>query len=281
MNAAFFFSITGGLLAGALHLTAQDRLIVPDGSAPAGDSLLLPVSLAGPSPVVAMQFDIRVVTSVVEVLAPLPAGESNHRAMSRELEDGWRRVVVFSRSNALLPKEVVIDLPMVMSATTAGQPAPMIRIEGLFFALADGTKIIPSIQRGPLDTWFRANFSEAELEVPSIYGDSSDPDGDGLPNLVEYGLGGSPLLDDATLLPVVNAETGPAGEDLWRLTFWKARNTPGVVVEPQLSPNLVDWTTLPATPTGEEDATGIEFSTTVDRTGSSRQFIRVNVRRSE
>ena len=105
-----------------------------------------------------------------------------------------------------------------------------------------------------------------------LLGDESDPDGDGLPNLVEYGVGGSPLFYDALLLPAITTENGPGGEDLWRMTYRKSKTADGVVVEPQISGNLVDWTALTSTPTGEEDAVSIEFSAAVDRTGSPRQF---------
>jgi hypothetical protein len=273
--------LAGCVLAGSLSAKAQDKLIVPDGSAPSGESLLLPLSIAGPSPVVAMQFDVRFTKSIVDVLGPITAGDSNHRVMSREVGEGLRRVVVFSRSNALLPKDVVIDLPMLMAGTAPGTPSPMLRIEGLCFALENGTKITPAIQRGPIDSWFASNFTPAELQVPSIYGDDRDPDGDGLPNIVEFGVGGSPFTWDAPLLPAVTTETGPGGEDLWRMTYRKSKMANGVVVEPQISGNLVDWTALTATPTGAEDAVSIEFKAAVDRAASPRKFMRLNVRRSE
>lgn len=268
---------------------SPDKLIVPDGSAPAGESLLLPLSIAGPSPVVAMQFDVRFTKSIVDVLGPIAAGDSNHRIMSREVSAGLRRVVVYSRSNALLPKDVIIDLPMVMMVAGAppppggssASPSPMIRIEGLCFALENGTKITPAIQRGPVDSWFFSHFTPAELQVPSIYGDSSDPDGDGLPNLIEFGVGGSPFTYDAPLLPAVTTETGPGGEDLWRMTYRKSKTANGVVIEPQISPNLVDWTALIATPTGAEDALSIEMTTSVDKAAAPRRFMRLSVRRSE
>ncbi len=275
---ALLFSVL--LTAGAFGQTA-DKLIVPDAAAPSGESLLLPMSIAGTSPVVAMQFDVRFTKAVVDVLGPIAAGDSNHRVMSREVSEGLRRVVVFSRSNATLPKDVVIDVPMVMAASNGGPVAPVLKIEGLCFALENGTKITPSIQRGPIDTWLTTHFSATELQVPSIYGDDADPDGDGLPNLLEFGMGGSPLLSQPSLVPAITLETGPAGEDIWRMTYQKSKDASGVVVEPQVSDNLVDWTALTTIPTGSEDATTIQMTATFDRTGKARQFLRLNVRRTE
>ncbi len=276
------FVMCGLLLAAARPVCfAQDKLIIPDAAAPAGESLLLPMAIAGPSPVVAMQFDVRFTKTIVDVLGPIAAGDSNHRVMSREVSEGLRRVVVYSRSNATLPKDVIIDLPVVMAAANGGTVAPVLNVEGLCFALENGTKITPAIQRGPINTWFASHFTPQELRVPSIYGDGADPDGDGLPNLVEYGLGGLPFSADIPLVPAMTMEGGAGGEDLWTMTYRKSKTAAGVVVEPQISGNLVDWTALTATPTGAEDAVSIELSASVDRAASPRRYMRLSVKRSD
>jgi len=260
---------------------AQDKLILPDAAAPPGESILLPMSIAGTSPVVAMQFDVRFTKEVVDVLGPIAAGDSNHRVMSREMSDGLRRVVVFSRSNAVLPKDVIIDLPMVMASGNGSTVAPVLRIQGVSFALEDGTQVTPVIQRGPIDEWLLGHFSAADLQVPSIYGDNADIDTDGLPNLVEYALGGSPFTFDGPLVPVVGIVNNAGGEGLLKLTWHKSRSASGVVIEPQFSENLVQWTPLAASPTGVEDAASIEFSASLDRNAKAKAFLRLNVRRQE
>lgn len=269
------------LLMPGMSVLGQDKLILPDAVAPSGESLLLPLSVAGSSPVVAMQFDVRYTKSVVDVLGPIAAGDSNHRVMSREVSEGLRRVVVFSRSNALLPKDVVIDLPMVMGAGNGGTVAPVLKIEGLCFALENGTKITPSIQRGPIDTWLSSNFTAQELSVPSIYGDNADPDGDGIPNLVEYAVGGSPLLSNAPLLPQVSLQNTIGGEEMMTLSYQKSKTAEGVVLEPQVSENLVDWTAVSSTTTGNEDALKIEFTASASKGTAPKKFMRLSVRRAE
>ena len=269
------------LLTAGMSALGQDKLIIPDAAAPSGESLLLPLSLAGSSPVVAMQFDVIFTKSVVDVLGPIAAGDSNHRVMSREVSDGLRRVVVFSRSNAILPKDVVIDLPMVMSAGNGGAVAPVLKIEGLCFALENGTKITPSIQRGPIDTWLASNFTAQELSVPSIYGDNADPDGDGIPNLIEYAVGGSPLLSNAPLLPQISLQNTIGGVEMMTLTYQKSKTAEGVVLEPQVSDNLVDWTAVSSTPTGNEDALKIEFTASASKGAAPKKFMRLSVRRAE
>lgn len=86
-------------------------------------------------------------------------------------------------------------------------------------------------------------------------------------------------------LPVAGGEftteTGPGGEDLWRMTYRKSKSASGVVIEPLVSANLVDWTALTATPTGAEDALSIEMSVSADTAAAPRRFMRLKVRRSE
>lgn len=265
----------------AFSAAAQDRLIVPDAAAPPGESLLLPMSIAGTSPVVAMQFDVRFTKAVVDVLGPIAAGDSNHRVMSREMSEGLRRVVVFSRSNAVLPKDVIIDLPMVMASGNGSTVAPVLRIQGVSFALEDGTQVTPVIQRGPIDEWFFENFTAADLQEPSIYQDSADTESDGLPNLMEYALGGTPFVNDAALVPAMGIVNPVGGGNLLTLTWRKSKSASGVVIEPQFSENLVQWSPLVASPTGTEDATSVEFSASLDRNSRPKAFLRLTVKRQE
>lgn len=68
---------------------------------------------------------------------------------------------------------------------------------------------------------------------------SADPDGDGLPNLVEFALGGDPLAaDTAQLQPQLTAQDG-----VIELTFTRAPESVGMAdVIVQLSSDLTTWT---------------------------------------
>src|SRR5204862_216924 len=46
------------------------------------------------------------------------------------------------------------------------------------------------------------------LNIPAISSDSADPDGDGVVNILEYGLGGDPLTADASVLPRIGTIAG-------------------------------------------------------------------------
>jgi hypothetical protein len=52
-----------------------------------------------------------------------------------------------------------------------------------------------------LDAWRASYFSASELADPNISGDTADPDGDGIPNLLEYALNGNPKVANASIRP--------------------------------------------------------------------------------
>ncbi len=63
---------------------------------------------------------------------------------------------------------------------------------------ASGTVMIADT---PFDNWCLAEFG-TNANNSSIAGSLADPDGDGIPNLIEYALGGNPNVPDAaTILP--------------------------------------------------------------------------------
>ena len=66
------------------------------------------------------------------------------------------------------------------------------------YALGLSTQAVARIRDTSLARWKGARFTHAELADPLISGDSADPDGDGLPNLLEYGLGLDPLVADSS-----------------------------------------------------------------------------------
>lgn len=65
---------------------------------------------------------------------------------------------------------------------------------------------VVTIQDKPFDAWRFANFTAPELGNPTISAENSNPDGDSLPNLIEYALGLDPLVP--TLSTVTTAQSG-------------------------------------------------------------------------
>ena len=59
----------------------------------------------------------------------------------------------------------------------------------------------------PIDTWRFANFG-ANANTPSIAGDTANPAGDGIANLMKYALGINPLIPTRTGLPTFAPTSG-------------------------------------------------------------------------
>ena len=55
-----------------------------------------------------------------------------------------------------------------------------------------------TIQDKPFDAWRFAAFTGPELANAAISGENADPDGDALPNLVEYALGLDPRISNVS-----------------------------------------------------------------------------------
>lgn len=70
---------------------------------------------------------------------------------------------------------------------------------------------LPVVRGNSLAQWMSANFTAPELANPSISGLQSDPDGDGLANLMEYVLGSHPLVAGSSGLEM----TGEGVLSLW------------------------------------------------------------------
>ena len=58
------------------------------------------------------------------------------------------------------------------------------------------------------DAWKQAKFTVQQLAQPSVSGDLSDPDYDGIPNLLEYALGLDPNQTSGSGLPVCSSSGG-------------------------------------------------------------------------
>ena len=95
------------------------------------------------------------------------------------------------------------------------------------------------------EEWKALYFTAAELLQDQISGDKADPDFDGVPNLMEYGMGGNPRLFEASLAPTQQM----VGNDLI-YTYQVDKTTLGYAITPQVSNTLVplaSWTPVSST----------------------------------
>jgi hypothetical protein len=91
----------------------------------------------------------------------------------------------------------------------------------------------------PLDVWRRASFTLAQLADSQISGDNATPAQDGLPNLVKYALGLSPLTSYG------NVFTPQIIDGYFTLTCPQSLSATDVAVSFEYSTDLVHWNTGP------------------------------------
>ena len=117
----------------------------------------------------------------------------------------------------------------------------------------------------PYASWFSQHFGSA----PPSY--TADPDADGLPNLLEYALNGTPT--DATSAPLPTAALVPSTSTL-TLTFFRARAAAELTYTVQSSSNLTTWTDLAINP----GAVGQDVTVTDQPPSNSpRRYLRLKV----
>jgi hypothetical protein len=124
------------------------------------------------------------------------------------------------------------------------------------------------------DAWLAAYFDADELEDPAIAGPNADPDGDGVPNLLKYALGGSLGTPSREILPVVDLDSD-AG---WvTLTFVRPSGVTGVEFVVEFSTDLEHWGTeavlLDSTPVEN----GIRETYRSPSGGGERGFLRLRI----
>jgi hypothetical protein len=117
------------------------------------------------------------------------------------------------------------------------------------------------------DDWIRIHLADPEL--PELLLKDSDPDGDGLSNLVEYALGSDPSASTAHPLSAVISATGPV-----LVPCQKA--LPGTSIVVEYSEDLSGWDELPVTLLdGGEDMDMIQIGT--GWRGGSQAYLRLRV----
>jgi hypothetical protein len=124
-------------------------------------------------------------------------------------------------------------------------------------------------------TWkTTAGFSESDLASPSISGESADPDGDGLTNLMEYALGGSPkVADAATIAPAVDSD----GSQI-QISFHCDDSRKDLIYTVQSSTDLApnSWTDIAQSIGGGPVTAVSERSTVTDPGGSGARTVIVS-----
>lgn len=121
--------------------------------------------------------------------------------------------------------------------------------------------------------WRLAHFTLAELANPAISGDSADPDGDRIPNIVEMGMYSDPRNADGE--PV----SGISGLNEVTITFTRASDLSNLNLDLTLeySTDLVNWFPVPLGGTTPTPVNAEQESITVTRSiaPGTREFYRL------
>lgn len=105
--------------------------------------------------------------------------------------------------------------------------------------LISGPSIQLTVPATPYGSWLASHFAAEEILVPSLSGDSADPDGDGLVNLAEYASGRDPRVRDPEAAPVWLLQDG-----YLVLRYNQAKAASDLEFRLESSPTLAgDWTT--------------------------------------
>ena len=111
-------------------------------------------------------------------------------------------------------------------------------------ALTTGSDHLPIVAdyvvATPYTTWQARYFTAAQLANPAVSGDDADPDGDGIPNLVEYALNLNPEQANTQGLPVVGRTTA-GGQQYLTLTYTAVIAATDITYVAQVCGDLASW----------------------------------------
>lgn len=239
-----------------------------------------PVRLTGSTAVVAMQFDVSYPAARLGLSSPaFKAAVTKHQMSFRELTPGVTRVVIYSTPNTALPASLILDLPITLQTGNKAEDL-VVTVSNIWFADAGGRMIPAAAGYGPVTKWKRLVFTAQELNNPAVSGDASDPEKDGLPNLVEMLLRGRVKALDLNRYPQQAFGVDPDGKLYLCLTYRQSKTARGVEGEVQASTDLRDWSqVVPSVPTGVQDAETVEMRGSILIDGQSRQFLRLRAKR--
>ncbi|MCW1884761.1 hypothetical protein OKA04_08475 [Luteolibacter flavescens] len=166
-----------------------------------------------------------------------------------------------AKTYAIEPGEHVVRWRYVKNASgTAGSDA----------AWVDGVQWLPS---AGYSQWVAEHFTPQEAGDPSIVGQDSDPDGDGVSNVIEYAFGSDPRANDLSLSRVTPEVVQVSGQRRLRLRFTLPENLPAdVIYQIELSDDLRAWTSV-ARQTGVAGWPGTATSTVAPAVNGRREHV--------
>jgi hypothetical protein len=132
------------------------------------------------------------------------------------------------------------------------------------------------------DAWKQAKFTVQQLAQPSVSGDLSDPDYDGIPNLLEYALGLDPNQTSGSGLPVCSSSGGYLA-----LTFNRQKSATDITYSVEATGDLgSSWTQIwssSGVPYGgggnASEQVTVQDTVSIAASPTHRRFLRLKVTR--
>jgi hypothetical protein len=151
------------------------------------------------------------------------------------------------------------------------------RTTNVVMPLAEQTVFLATETDGIPNSWWNTFNLSGESRSAG-----ADPDGDGLANLVEYGLGGNPTNANGNLVTAATS-TNINGTNWWRFGFRARTNDAALAIQPVFKGSLTDadWSTngviqkVSGTPVGDGEHEDQLWQTPMD--GADRKFLRLRV----
>ncbi len=125
--------------------------------------------------------------------------------------------------------------------------------------------------------WQAEHFPD-DLDDESISGPAADPDGDGIPNALEYVLGGDPNVPNRGIAPTT--EVVEVDEESYlQLEFLRDPEASGVTLTVEQSLDLIDWTEVAGPESSDSENGMIREVWRADQPvgAEARGFLRLNV----
>jgi hypothetical protein len=162
--------------------------------------------------------------------------------------------------------------------------SPTISNGKVYVPTAASNLVVYGLLSPPYQIWQASNFTSAELTNPAISGDTADPDGDGIPNLMEYAFGLNPKVANPNGMPVVGVQKLGGTNSYLVISYKEVLYDTDISYTVQVSSDLITWNSGPGftAPIGRpiDNGDGTETWTVQDMTpsnGSTTRFIRLKI----
>jgi hypothetical protein len=148
--------------------------------------------------------------------------------------------------------------------------------------VAVDTGIPYAFDDAPYDAWRAQYFTAAELTNAAVSGDAADPDGDGIPNLVEFAFNLNPRTVSQPAWPRAFVQN-VSGQDFFFVQYIQRNAPAGIQYILQTSTDMRSWNSAEAavdSATDNDDGTSLVTVHLLSSVGdTSRQFLRVTIQK--